>query len=174
VRIFVYCVLLSVAGVVSANTPDGKTPAVETVCDNEEGAAYGLCNAYCEAMDCTDPNQHASDKGCEAVKENFFKQTGRPMPCDVQCPCAGLLQLFADINSGAAQVQQCTLFPQEIQVLTVTGETAIVSNGASSACSVVDGDPDLVVDLTPEEALVCRVALRKAAERQGVTCIFSE
>ncbi|MCP4264386.1 MAG: hypothetical protein GY777_02225 [Candidatus Brocadiaceae bacterium] len=40
-----------------------KTP---TVCDDLKGKAYGLCNAYCEALDCDwDPN--ASGRACEAL-----------------------------------------------------------------------------------------------------------
>ena len=51
--------LLLAATAAIAQTPDWMTPAVETICDNESGAAYGLCNAYCEAMDC----ELANDNG---------------------------------------------------------------------------------------------------------------
>jgi len=44
--------LWSFAVTSDAQTPDETTPAEETVCDLYEGAAFGLCNAYCEAMDC--------------------------------------------------------------------------------------------------------------------------
>lgn len=43
---------LYIAPLVIAQTPDGTTPAEETICDGLEGAAFGLCNAYCEAKDC--------------------------------------------------------------------------------------------------------------------------
>ena len=33
-------------------TPDGQTPAQETMCDGLTGPAFGLCNAYCGAQDC--------------------------------------------------------------------------------------------------------------------------
>ena len=36
----------------SAKTPDGVPPSQETVCSGLTGAAFGLCNAYCEAQDC--------------------------------------------------------------------------------------------------------------------------
>lgn len=74
-----------------AGTPDGLTPAVETVCDvyAGDGAAFGLCNAYCEAMDCDDPLVHASNNACEAVAKNFTKQTGEAyLPCDAPVSCA--------------------------------------------------------------------------------------
>jgi hypothetical protein len=156
----------------SAHTPDGQTPAQETVCDNEQGAAFGLCNAYCEAMDCTDPNQHASDQGCAAVKRNFEKKTGRPLPCEVQCPCANMLQLFADIESGAVHVDRCIITPTQLFVVIDNGDFALISDSPTASCSVNAQAP--FVDLTPTELLVCRVGLRKAVEAQGVTCEIPE
>ena len=52
---------------------------VEETCNDLEGAAYGLCNAYCEAMDC-DGEPEASDKACERVLNNYMKKTGSEMP----------------------------------------------------------------------------------------------
>ena len=54
---------------VSAQTPDGETPAQETICETWgfQGKVQGLCNAYCEAMDCDDPNPQASDQACSRV-----------------------------------------------------------------------------------------------------------
>ncbi len=43
--LFAAGLVLAVPLVASAQTPDGETPAVETVCDGESGAAFGLCNA---------------------------------------------------------------------------------------------------------------------------------
>ena len=65
-----------------AKTPDGLTPAEEIVCDGLEGAAFGLCNAYCEAQDCDilDPERAS----CERLRTNFERATGsRIFPCDV-------------------------------------------------------------------------------------------
>ena len=64
-----------------ARTPDGVTPAEETVCDGLVGAAFGLCNAYCEAQDCDilDPQRES----CELLRENFERITGTwNFPCD--------------------------------------------------------------------------------------------
>src|SRR5262249_14691769 len=36
----------------SAKTPDDMPPSQEQVCSGLQGAAFGLCNAYCEAQDC--------------------------------------------------------------------------------------------------------------------------
>ena len=69
-----------------SDTPDGETPAQESVCDGEVGAAYGLCVSYCEAMDCGDGNR-SSEQACDRVRENYedIVGTGKPFPCE--CPC---------------------------------------------------------------------------------------
>lgn len=169
--ILVLSVLVIGTSSVSAKTPDGKTPSEETVCDNETGAAYGLCNAYCEAMDCTDPNQRASNKGCESVKKNFEKKTGRPLPCLMTCPCPGLLQLFADIVSGAVTVTRCTFSDRLFVIQTADGESAVIDSRPPN-CNA-NGEPPFV-ELTESERLVCRVTLRKAVEARGVACTVSE
>lgn len=65
-----------------ASTPDGMTPAEETVCDIYEGDAFGLCNAYCEAMDCDYETPNASAQACGAVARNFLRATGEELVCD--------------------------------------------------------------------------------------------
>ena len=70
-----------------AQTPDGQPPAQEDVCDGQVGAAYGLCNAYCEAMDCDSAEAQASDMACDKVLERFLNITGVPLPqCTELCP----------------------------------------------------------------------------------------
>ena len=73
------------------------------MCDLLSGAAFGLCNAYCEAMDCellddgddtTFPN--ASEQACLQVKDSFIRITGEVMkrfwpsnpPMKKRCGCA--------------------------------------------------------------------------------------
>lgn len=70
-----------------AGTPDGQTPAEETVCDGYHGAAYGLCVSYCEARDCDDPAKHAADRACAVTEKKFLSLTGlTEMPCTTQGP----------------------------------------------------------------------------------------
>ena len=69
-----------------AQTPDGQTPAQESVCDGESGAAFGLCNAYCEAMDCDSANPQATVKACNQVEDKFINITGLLPPCAELCP----------------------------------------------------------------------------------------
>jgi len=58
----------------------------ENLCDGLNGAAYGLCNAYCNAMKCGTEDQYASDRACERVKNNFFRHsTLQYVPCDDPC-----------------------------------------------------------------------------------------
>ena len=51
----------------------------EEGCDDLVGAAFGLCNAYCEAMDC-DGEPQASERACDKVLSNYEKITGESMP----------------------------------------------------------------------------------------------
>lgn len=86
--LFVVALVLTLANVALASnghgTPDNQPPADETICDIYSGAAYGLCTAYCEAMDCDNPNVHASEAGCAAVRRNFERHTGSPLVCSVE------------------------------------------------------------------------------------------
>lgn len=79
----IFCLLN--AGAVFAQTPDGEPPAVETVCDGQSGAAFGLCNAYCEAMDCDSAEPQASENACNKVFNKFEQLTGEVPPCDAFC-----------------------------------------------------------------------------------------
>lgn len=77
---------IATAGSVSwAQTADGLTPAEETTCDGLPKAEFGLCNAYCEAIDCDTREQPL--KACESLRDNYFELTGfSAFPCDVTCP----------------------------------------------------------------------------------------
>ena len=69
-----------------SKTPDGATPAVESVCNGEVGAAYGLCVSYCEATDCADGVQQANPEACKGLKEMLLERVGKKdFPCE--CPC---------------------------------------------------------------------------------------
>jgi len=72
----VFCVSGAVA-----STPDGQTPSREDVCDGYTGAAFGLCNAYCEAMDCDD-DPNADQQACDTVGAKFTARTHEAPPCD--------------------------------------------------------------------------------------------
>ncbi len=72
----------------AAGTPDGETPAEEATCDSLDGAEYGLCTAFCEAMDChyhydgDDSTEANADlEACERIWDNFLKHAGTDPPC---------------------------------------------------------------------------------------------
>ncbi len=70
---------LAAAGVLLAKTPDGQPPSKENPCAGLSKAAFGICNAYCEAQDC-DVHPRPS---CETLRKNFQKATGQSkFPCD--------------------------------------------------------------------------------------------
>ncbi|MHC4090835.1 MAG: hypothetical protein ACYSVY_11270 [Planctomycetota bacterium] len=82
-----------------ARTPDGSTPAEESVCSDAglTGAAFGLCNAYCEAQDCG-INDRPS---CEQLRTNLAKHTGtRVFPCDAFCGDGEVNQDFEVCDDG--------------------------------------------------------------------------
>ena len=69
-----------------AQTADDATPSEETVCTDAglTGAAWGLCNAYCEAMDCESDAPNASQTACDRVLEMFQQKTSANFlpPCE--------------------------------------------------------------------------------------------
>ncbi len=69
---------MALSPIAGAKTADGVTPAEETVCDEMgyKGRAWGLCNAYCEAMDCDSDEPRASDRACERVFRNWQRAVG--------------------------------------------------------------------------------------------------
>ena len=73
-----------------AQTQDEETPAEELICEGLEGAAFGLCNEYCEAQDC---NPFDPTKSCSQLLRNYQKNTGYLVPsnaCAQVCFIEGL------------------------------------------------------------------------------------
>ena len=76
--IWVLGFLLVFAGTAMAGT------AEETVCDDAgiSGAPWGLCNAYCEAMDCDSDTPKASLEACSKTAMKYEEKTsGSVLPC---------------------------------------------------------------------------------------------
>ena len=106
-------ILLSmfISPVVSAfGTPDGLPPPMEHICDGESGAAYGLCNAYCQAMDCDSDAPSASANACQKVADKFTQFTGRPVPCSESCPMYqnDNFPTFNELVSNPGSITSCT------------------------------------------------------------------
>lgn len=153
-----------------ASTPDGQTPSQETVCDDQSGAAYGLCTAYCEAMDCDSPAPHASATACSRVGSKFLQFTGNPVPCDVSCPCTEELPLFAAFVAGTEEIDSCVSGNGMTNVGNDSG--AFVSVMANNTC--IASNEGTVIALSVAEANVCRDLLRQASARASVVCMGPE
>lgn len=84
--VFAYLVAMvpAIPGTSMAQTPDGVPPSEETVCDELEGAAFGLCNAYCEAMDCDSEEPKASERACDRLFDRYMNKTGEEPPCEAE------------------------------------------------------------------------------------------
>ncbi len=95
-----FVVFIMVLGTAYAQTPE------EDVCGDYTDNAWGLCNAFCTAMDCYgDPN--ASVQACWRVADNFMRATdGKSLPCIKSaapiatqagsCPCNFSLPFWTD------------------------------------------------------------------------------
>jgi hypothetical protein len=161
-------VLLAFAIPAVAKTPDGQTPSQETICDSYSGAAFGLCNTYCEAMDCESPEPHASATACSRVGDHFRRITGSDLPCEATCPCTAL-PLFAAFVDGTSTIAECV---SGGGLAAVEGPEGFVSVTEDLVCSA-NGLPP-VISLTQNEADACRQLLRDAAAAQNVVCMQPE
>ena len=96
----------------------------EDICGAFSGAPFGLCNAYCDAMDCAGTSPEASTTACEKVKAKFEMKAeeGASLPC-LACtpnPC----------HNGA-----CTIDTTAASGFTCTCDTGY--NGET--CEVMEG-----------------------------------
>jgi hypothetical protein len=164
--------LLVSTGLSWAETPDGQTPSEETVCDNQIGAAYGLCTAYCEAMDCDSAAPQASPTACSRVRGNFERITGQPLPCEATCPCVDALPLFRDFVNGTAEAAVCQEDSSFTTLVTPEDDFVIVDSGTAPPTCSANFEPP--IQITAAEALFCRQLLRAAAVAQGVACVHPE
>lgn len=177
---FALLLICTGAGAALAQTPDGLPPALESVCDIETGAAYGLCNAYCEAMDCETDNPSASATACSRVHDKFQQLTGRNLPCEATtCPCADVAQSdFARVLAGQIAIDLCftNLFGPGIYVHNPNGYpnpyvpiTAYSYNADGQwLCGSLGLSPS--VPISPAQGQYCAQLLEQYANSQGVTC----
>jgi len=82
VGLIVFGLVFTVAFMADAKKPnDDITPAEETVCDGLPNGLFGLCNAYCEAQDCS---LSEPTNSCDQLLGNYQKKTDYPGP---PCVC---------------------------------------------------------------------------------------
>lgn len=93
----------------------GVSPGVfaQADCEDEFGAAYGLCNAYCEAMNCDSDNPRASSTACGKVLTKYNEISGSVPPCvaaaPAACPCNFRVDFWADPEWQA--INECRTEP---------------------------------------------------------------
>jgi hypothetical protein len=66
-------------------TGDHLVPSFETVCDGDP-YSFGLCNAYCEALDCESATPLGTPRACSNLLRNYQKKSGGALP-PCSCPC---------------------------------------------------------------------------------------
>ena len=179
-----------------SKTPDGETPAVESVCDGLSGAAFGLCNSYCEAMDCDSPNPRASEQACSQVLDNFMKKTdGKLPPCSKpagMCPCdfASILSFFdplLEISCPDTDFDAC----YELDNSVFLTNADLRSRDVVAIAALSDDDPGEFrcvslflcqkptnpllfqhqLEISEAEFEVCQSEVREIADSKGIPCI---
>ncbi len=100
-----------------ALTSDGATPAVETVCDGLDEARFGICVAYCEAMDCDNPDHKASNKACQKKVQKWAGIVG-----DTSLPCneAPAILMTKTVNASADSDYEIPVGDPVIYTFTIT------------------------------------------------------
>lgn len=169
--------LICTGGAALATTPDGVPPSLETVCDMEQGAAYGLCNAYCEAMDCESATPHASTTACAKVGSKFQQITGRSLPCEVSCPCVGTNGGFDAALSGQSPILSCIQSEDGVLIPEPTDPNNVLALSVNIdgqwICGTLEGGIG-ALPISPEQGQYCAQLLEQAANSQGVTCTAPE
>lgn len=167
----IFALLLICSGIAVAQTPDLLTPSEETICDGETGAAFGLCNAFCEAMDCESANPQASATACTKVHDKFVNITGRtflpceacpPPPAGTTCPCIDSASLpdfsLALNNPGVCQ----TIGTVAVKYTDVAWAGASCRESGSSlggACATLSPNGYMILEVTADEGSACVQAI---------------
>ena len=144
------------------------------VCDSENGAAYGLCNAYCEAMECDSGEPNASDIACQKVADKFQQIENRPVPCD--CPMSNDPE-FIKLVTIDNTVTSCVIgeygshpITQRMS-LSVYGE-ALFSGVWYSGYEAHAGTTNVgYPEISQLQYDTCETLLKAAAERDNIDCM---
>ncbi len=88
------------------------TSAQTLSCSDELGAALGLCQSYCEAMDC-DGVPQATQAACDSVQAKWFRQTGiNEIPCGAGSAPGDLPLTAGTPFDSMCPFDDTTLFPE--------------------------------------------------------------
>lgn len=177
-------------------TPDGVTPSIETICDDQPNNRKGLCNAFCEAMDCElcvvlpddtlDCSAHPgiNANACENVRDNWRNKVGDSsalLPCQDDegiCPCAELSGwlVFPD-----APVCESNSFDQVVIASYLNEDpnkpsalSGVVGEEGFHACAVFNGQNFIELEITENDELVCRDDLLQFIQQNNLSCPVAE
>lgn len=162
-----------------------QASAQSNVCDGQVGAAYGLCVAYCEAMECDTDTPNANQTACDRVAENF----GGVLPCEVPevtCPCVDSSYPQWDaVIAGTETISSCEFMNTPWTAHLASGGTIVAGDCSQiGGCGVGVGIHDTLCGetypissvlqddgpdydaLSPEEAQKC-IELLLAADVMG-------
>ena len=84
-------------------TGDHIVPSIETVCDGDP-FSFGLCNAYCEALDCESATPLGTPRACSNLLRNYKKKSGGAAP-PCACPCQFAVQNDLDVLEENAELE---------------------------------------------------------------------
>ncbi len=149
--IFLALILILIPTGAEAQTPDGETPAKEAYCDEYSGRAYGICNAWYEAMDCDNPAHKASacDK-LRATLDNLGVDASPSGESTIPCPCFGDLDTVFNGDTPTCSP------PDNPTMVSIAGkqvQATASSKDGFNACIRPDGQ--ILFDISFEEATSC-------------------
>lgn len=173
--------MFAIAPPVLAQTPDGDTPAQETVCDvlREDGITkglYGLCVAFCEAQDWTSEGETitpdelaelegAAPSGKILANYNKRKTDADPgMPCvrvEESCPCWTGLE-FDDITAAALSYTSCRFRDHPSYSYVWSGQNypdyflVYVDTNSGGRCASGYENLDQILFVDPEQYNACK------------------
>lgn len=134
-------------------TGDGVVPAIETVCDGDP-FNFGLCNAYCEALDCDSDTPLGTPRACANKLKNYLKHSdGALPPCEQSCPCdfdvegdfANVVQFgneeFGDPDTGEGEINIEDTYDEFCDTWGPNGENAFVATAMQFVPGENQDDP---------------------------------
>jgi len=153
-RIPILCLSVLIAACLLSSAPalaaksHGTKFAQDGVCSAAglSGAAWGLCNAYCEAMDCDGAASNASPNACQKVLKNFRKKAqGNDPPCMVVEADADRDAVTDDLDNcldtpNGSALGSCTTGPLAGEPC--DGDEACSTAEAAGHCSMAQEDSD--------------------------------
>ncbi len=133
--IFLAVLIGGLATLLHAQTADGETPAQETVCDDAgfTAALWGLCNAYCEAMDCDHEKPQASATACDRILANFHRFSGGQDPPCVTPDFLDLVDFRGSNPCPGGDGDQVVLGSQE-----TANNLVVIPNTSSDPLEIID------------------------------------